>query len=198
MSPRRRFRAVVVGCSAGGLEALRRLLAPLPAGFPLPIVVVAHTSADAGGLLPELLDRVTPLPVVEAEEKMPVEPGRVHVAPPGYHLLIEADESFALSVDDKVRNVRPSIDVLFESAADVWGDGLIGVILTGANSDGTDGLTAIKRQGGTTYAEDPDAAYAETMPRSAIAAGVVDRVLPLDSIAGALAALAPTAGRRRR
>ena len=189
MSTRRRFRGVVIGCSAGGLEALRRVLAPLPPTFNLPVVVVAHTAADSGGLLPSLLDRACALSVVEAEEKMPAQPGRVYVAPPGYHLLIEEDETFSLSVDDKVCNVRPSIDVLFESAADVWGDGLIGVILTGANSDGTAGLKAIKGLGGYGIAEEPKTAYAETMPQSAISAGVVDRVLSLDVIGECLVVL---------
>ena len=193
MTGPRRFRGVVIGCSAGGLEALRRLLAPLPAGFPLPIVVIAHTSADSVSLLPSLLGRVCALPVIEAEDKMPAEPGRIHIGPPGYHLLVEEDQTFSLSVDDRVCNVRPSIDVLFESAADVWGDGLIGVILTGANSDGTAGHKAIKGAGGYGIAEDPKTAFAETMPRSAISAGVVDRILSLDAIGKCLVALSASA-----
>jgi two-component system chemotaxis response regulator CheB len=136
--------------------------------------------------------------VSEAEEKMPARPGHVHISPAGYHLLLEADETFALSVDAKVRNVRPAIDVLFESAADVWTDGLIGVILTGANDDGTAGLKAIKAQGGFVIAEDPDEAFADTMPRSAIAAGVVDCVLPLDAIGATLASMATPVGRTRQ
>ena len=198
MIKQRRFRGVVVGCSAGGLDALRRLLAPLPAAFPLPIVVVAHTAADGGSMLPALLNAITPLPVVEAGEKTPAEPGQVHIGPPGYHLLIEADATFSLSVDDKVRNVRPAIDVLFESAAEVWTDGLIGVILTGANDDGTAGLRAIKAHGGFAIAEDPDQAFADTMPRSAIAAGLIDCVLPIDAIAATLTSLVETSGRTRR
>jgi len=195
MTAPQRFRGVVVGCSAGGLDALRRLLAPLPATFPLPIVVVAHTAADGGGMLPSLLDAITPLPVVEAGDKMVAEPGRVHIAPAGYHLLLEAEETFSLSVDDKVRNVRPAIDVLFDSAADVWMDGTIGIILTGANNDGTAGLRAIKEVGGVGIAEDPDQAFADTMPRAAITAGLIDHVVPLDAIAATLTAL--VGGRRR-
>ena len=195
MTAPRRFRGVVVGCSAGGLEALRHLLAPLPATFPLPIVVVAHTAADGGGMLAPLLDAITPLPVVEAGDKMAAEPRRVHIAPAGYHLLLEADETFSLSVDDKVRNVRPAIDVLFDSAADVWTDGTIGIILTGANNDGTAGLKAIKALGGVGIAEDPDQAFADIMPRAAIAAGLIDHVVPLGAIAATLTALV---GDRRR
>lgn len=198
MTQQRRFRGVVVGCSAGGLDALRRLLAPLPATFPLPIVVVAHTAADAGGMLAALLDAITELPVVEAGDKITAEPGRVHIGPAGYHLLIEADETFSLSVDGKVRNVRPAIDVLFEAAADVWSDGLIGIILTGANDDGTAGLRVIKARGGFAIAEDPDHAFADTMPRSAIDSGLIDCVLPLDAIAATLTALTAPSGRIRR
>ena len=198
MTARRRFHGVVMGCSAGGLEALRRVLAPLPASFALPIAVVAHTAADGGGMLASLLGSVTELPVVEAEDKMPALPGRVHLGPAGYHLLLEADESFALSVDAKVCNVRPAIDLLFETAADVWAEGAIGVILTGANSDGTNGLRAIKAGGGFAIAQDPEEAFAATMPRSAIAAGLTDCVLPLDAIGGTLASLAAPSGRRRK
>jgi len=185
-SPERAFHAVVVGCSAGGLDALRRLLAPLPASFPVPIVVVAHMAPDGGSMLPELLDRVCHLVVVQAQEKMTAEPGHVYICPASYHLLVEADQTFSLSVDDRVCNVRPAIDVLFESAADAWGKGLVGVVLTGANSDGTAGLLAIKAAGGYGLVEDPAHAYAGTMPRSAIEAGAADCVMALDAMPGHL------------
>lgn len=191
------FRAVAVGCSAGGLEALRHLLAPLAPDFPLPIVVVCHLSPDGPSLLTELLAAVCRLAVVEAEDKMKAEPGRIHVAPPGYHLLAEEDETFSLSVDEKVCNVRPSIDVLFEAAADVWAEGLVGVLLTGANSDGTAGLRAIKRQGGYCLVQDPQRAFADTMPRSAIEAGLADCVLPVEEMAARLQELAPSRPARR-
>lgn len=174
--------AVVVGCSAGGLEALSTLLPHLPAGFPMPVVVVAHTGADAEQLLAELLDRASPLPVAVAEDKGPVTPGRVHLAPTGYHLLIEPDRTFALSVDAKVCNVRPAADVLFQSAADVYGPGLVGVVLTGGNADGAAGLAAIHRAGGLGIVQDPATAVAPEMPRAAIAAGGADRILPLAEI----------------
>ncbi len=196
MTAATRFRAVAVGCSAGGLEALRQLLAPLPREFPLPVVVVAHMAPDGGSLLAELLESVCRLSVAEAEEKAKALPGHVYVAPPGYHLLVEEDETFSLSVDEKVCNVRPSIDVLFQSAADTWGCGLIGVVLTGANSDGTAGLRAIRQMGGYCLVQDPTQAFADTMPRSAIDAGLADCVLPLAALAGQLMALAPPQPRR--
>src|SRR3954452_18394402 len=171
------FQAVVVGCSAGGLNALRQLLGPLPADFAVPIVVVAHVAPDSGSILAELLNGICRLDVREAEEKTAVKAGHVYVGPAGYHLLIEEDATLSLSVDDRVCNVRPAIDVLFESAADVWGEGLIGIILTGANRDGTAGMLAIKAGGGYGIVEDPDGAFADTMPRSAIDAGTADSVL---------------------
>jgi two-component system chemotaxis response regulator CheB len=196
MSAGKPFRAVVVGCSAGGLDALRLLLAPLPADFPLPIVVVAHLAPDSGSLLAELLDNACTLAVAEAAEKEVVQPGRVYIAPPGYHLLVEQDESLSLSVDEKVCNVRPSIDVLFQSAADVWAERLIGVLLTGANSDGTVGLRAVKGRGGYCLVQDPARAFAKTMPRSAISAGLADCLLPLDDMGRRLAALVEPGGDR--
>jgi len=181
-----RWDAVVMGCSAGGLEVLRTILPRLPAGFRLPVVVVAHTSDESGGLLAELLDACCALPARVAEDKTPVSGGTIHVAPPGYHLLIEHGLTFALSLDAKVCNVRPAIDVLFASAAEVFQERLVGVLLTGANEDGCAGLAAIKALGGLTIAQDPDTAAAQTMPRSAIAAGVVDHVLSPAAIAGFL------------
>ncbi|HXP98195.1 MAG TPA: chemotaxis protein CheB [Telmatospirillum sp.] len=176
------FHSVVIGCSAGGLDALRRLFSTLPTELQLRIVVVAHTGPDGDSLLAELLGKICRLPVVEATEKTVAMAGQIHIAPPGYHLLVERDGTFSLSIDPKVCNVRPSIDVLFQSAADAWGSGLIGILLTGANSDGTEGLRSIKRQGGYTVVQDPDTAFADTMPRSAVAAGLADRVLPLEEI----------------
>ncbi|CAK0742976.1 putative protein-glutamate methylesterase/protein-glutamine glutaminase [Gammaproteobacteria bacterium] len=181
-----RLRAIVMGCSAGGIDALRIILAGLPTDFVLPIVIVSHIAASVKSLLPEILTVVCKIPVLEAMERCPVEPGHVYVAPPSYHLLIEPDRTFALSVDNKVCNVRPAIDLLFYSAADLYGDGLIGVVLTGANNDGSSGLIAIKRAGGLTVAQDPETAVARTMPEAAIATGCVDVVLPLTAIAGFL------------
>ena len=183
------YRAAVVGCSAGGLEALRRLLGPMPADLALSVVVVAHMAEDGESLLVELLAKSCRLPVVEAEERAPVRRGRVHVAPPGYHLLVETDGTFSLSHDEKVNNVRPAIDVLFQSAADTWRSALVGILLTGANSDGTEGLKAIRRRGGLCVVQDPDTAFADTMPRAAVTAGVADHVLALDGMADFLGGL---------
>lgn len=178
-----RFDAVVIGCSSGGVAALERILSGLPADFHLAVVVVLHMGVDGISLLPDLLARHSRLPVVEAAEMAVVVPGWVYVAPPGYHLLIEEDRTFSLSVDAKVSYARPSIDVLFESAADAYGERLIGVILTGANSDGSQGLRAINAAGGLCLAQEPAAAEAREMPLAAIATGVVDHVVPLDDMA---------------
>jgi two-component system chemotaxis response regulator CheB len=176
-------RAVVIGCSAGGLEVLRTILPRLPADYPWPVVVVSHTTADAGDLLAQLLDRCCALPVRVAEDTNAVAGGTIYVAPPGYHLLIERDQSFALSIDAKVCNVRPAIDVLFQSAAEAFDGRLVGVLLTGANEDGRAGMVAIKALGGLTLVQDPETAFADIMPRSAITAGVADYVLAPAAIA---------------
>jgi two-component system chemotaxis response regulator CheB len=126
------------------------------------------------------------LPVLEALEREPVLPGHVYIAPPNYHLLIESDRTFAVSVDERVCYVRPSIDVLFYAAADVFEERLLGIILTGGNSDGAQGLKAIKDAGGATLVQDPVTAYADIMPRAAIATGAADRILPLKDIAAEL------------
>lgn len=175
--------AVAIGCSAGGLDALRIVLGVLPTDFSAAVIIVAHTAPDGKHLLPAVLSNICQLPISEARERELVLPGHVYVAPPNYHLLIEPDRSFALSVDERVCFVRPSINVLFQSAADVYGKHLLGVILTGANSDGALGLQAIKAAGGFTLVQDPSTAYADTMPKAAIAMGNVDEVLPLDVLA---------------
>ena len=190
LSPRIRGpEIVVIGCSAGGFHALQAVLNPLPAGFPLPVVVVSHLGTDHGPLLSDLLSRTCALLVREAEDKALLEPGVVQVAAPNYHLLLEAGGSLALSVDPKVCGVRPSIDVLFESAAEAFGPGVIGVVLTGANDDGARGLRRIRDAGGIGIVQYPEDAYAGTMPEAAIAGGGADHVLPLAEIAGLLCRL---------
>ena len=184
-----RFLAVVIGCSTGGLDALYHILPALPRSFSQPVIVVSHTTADGGARLAELLEHKCLLPVRVAEDKGKINKGTIYVAPGGYHLLAESDHSFSLSMDEKVCNVRPSIDVLFESAAEVWEDRLLAILLTGGNNDGTAGLKAIREAGGMTIAQDPITAEADIMPRSAIAAHVVDRILPLSGIGAALTAL---------
>ncbi len=188
----RQVEALVIGCSAGGLSALHVLLEALPAGFAAAVVVVAHTAAEGPGLLSPLLAARCPLPVSDAVERAPVLPGHIYIAPANYHLLIEAERTFSLSVDERVCYVRPAIDVLFCAAADVYRQGLLGIILTGANSDGARGLKAVKDAGGLTLVQDPHTAYASAMPRAAIASGAADKVLPLHELAGEILVHCPT------
>lgn len=181
--------AVVIGGSAGGIEALGVLLPMIPAGFRPALIVVLHQRPDRPSLLPELFAGRCALPVSEAEDKLPVQHGHVYVAPPDYHLLAERGDGevhLALSVDPPVRFSRPSIDVLFESAADVWRQHLLGILLSGANDDGVRGLEAIRAHGGRAWVQAPDTAYANTMPAEAIARGAVDEVLTLDAIGSRL------------
>ncbi|WP_310450588.1 chemotaxis protein CheB [Sulfuritalea sp.] len=186
----RTFQAVVVGVSTGGVHALQTLLGQLPAAFPLPILVVQHISADADGGLARLLDERCSLSVKEADEQDEILPGTVYLAPPNYHLLVELEGFLSLSADPYVSFARPSVDVLFESAAAVFGPGLIGVVLTGANFDGSRGLKTIKRKGGVAIVQDPADAEAPQMPQAAIAATGVDYVVALDGIATLLQKLA--------
>ena len=175
--------AVVVGVSVGGLEALSVLIPALPGDFPLPVVVVQHRRPDSDDFLARHLDEQSRLAVKEADDKEPLRPGTVYLAPAGYHLLIEEDGTFALSVDRRVNHCRPAIDVLFDSAADAYGDKVIGVILTGSNADGSRGLKHIKQCGGLAVVQYPDSAEADCMPRKAVEATTVDRLLALEEIA---------------
>ncbi len=179
-------RAVVIGASAGGLEALSKVFRRLPQDLGTAIFAVLHIQAQGGLQYAQVLQRTTQWPVRVAQEKVLPEEGNIYLARPGYHLLIEADESLSLSVDEPVQYCRPAIDVLFESAARSLQGRLVGVLLTGANQDGTEGLRAIQSFGGRTIAQDPSDAVAPEMPASAIAAGVADQVLPLDEIANAI------------
>lgn len=173
----------MIGVSAGGMQALPIVLAPLPAHFPVPVIVVQHLSADADhGFLIRHLDATTALRVREAEERAKVEIGCAYIAPANYHLLVESDGRFALSIDERVNFSRPSIDVLFESAVDAWGADIVGVILTGASADGVHGLRRIRESGGRTIVQDPATADTAFMPKAAIDAGCADHVLPLSEI----------------
>ena len=153
-------RAVVVGASAGGVEALLELFSGLQPDFALPIIVVLHISQERNSLLPEVFGHRLTLPVREAADKEPIVPGTVYFAPPGYHLLVEQANCFALSCDAREHFSRPSIDVLMESAADVWGSALAGIVLTGANDDGAAGLARVGTAGGLTVVQDPVEAQA--------------------------------------
>jgi two-component system chemotaxis response regulator CheB len=181
--------AIVIGGSAGALEALAVILPALPSSCDVPIVVVVHLPPAAPSLLPAVLQRWTALVVKEVDDKEPVVGRTIYVAPSNYHLLVERDRTFALSVDDLVHYSRPAIDVLFESASEVYGPKLAGVVLTGANTDGAAGLSAIKKRGGLTIAQSPASAAVATMPQAAIDTGAVDHVLPPAEIAALLLAL---------
>jgi two-component system chemotaxis response regulator CheB len=184
-----RAQAVVIGASAGAVQALSRILPILPADYPLPVLVVVHIPADRSDLLALLFRSKCRLAVKEAEDKEPILPGFIYFGPSDYHLLVEADRSVSLSADEPVFFSRPSIDVLFESAADVYGAGLVGVILTGANEDGARGLRAVSEAGGAALVEDPAEAFAPTMPRAALAQSGGACVMSLDAIAAYLVAL---------
>jgi two-component system, chemotaxis family, protein-glutamate methylesterase/glutaminase len=181
--------AIVIGGSAGALEALSVLLPALSAGCPFAVAIVVHLPPSRPSRLAEVLAGKTALPVKEVEDKEPVLAGTIYVGPPGYHLLIERGRTFALSADDLIHYSRPAIDVLFESAADAYGDRLAGIILTGANADGARGLLAVKRQGGFALVQAPAGAPAPSMPEAAIALAHPDRVLPIEEIAAWLAGL---------
>ncbi len=170
---------VAVGASAGGIDALATLLADLPPAFPATLVALLHLPEQHPSQLPDLFGRRTRAPVEEAVPGAPVAPGRIYFAPPGYHLLVEADRRFALSCDAPVLFSRPSIDVLMESCADVYGPRLAAMVLTGANEDGAQGLRAAKAAGGLTAAQEPAEAAHPTMPEAAIRVAQPDFVLPL-------------------
>jgi two-component system chemotaxis response regulator CheB len=186
---------VVIGASAGGLEAVSRLLAQLPRDFNLPVAIAQHRApAPPDGDLASIWQRVTPLPVADAEDKAPIARGHVYIAPADYHLLVESRELFALSTDPPVLWARPSIDVLFESAAEVFGGAVIAVILTGASADGSAGLKAVRSRGGCALVQDPRTAESAVMPQAALAATAVNHVLPLADLGRVVAALAGGAG----
>ena len=176
------FDLVVVGASWGGLQALRWLLEGLPDDFPTPLIFAQHRSTHSSDVMVRILQDHSTLAISEASDKDAIEPGHVYIAPPDYHLLVEPG-SLALSTDELVHHSRPSIDVAFESAADAYADRLVGVILTGANTDGSAGLKRIRDAGGVTVVQDPATAARPEMPSAAMAAVKGARVLPLRKIA---------------
>lgn len=208
------FKLVVIGTSLGGLSALKVLLSGLPADFPVPIAIVQHRHKDSNDLMTLFLQNHALLPLKEVEDKDDIRPSFVYVAPPDYHLLIDKD-SFSLSTDPPVSYARPSIDVLFESAADAYAQQVIGIILTGANQDGAKGLARIKARGGLTIVQEPKTAESPIMPEAALsalerftpklavcnaplsesesAATGVDWILPLSEIASRLITLCQSA-----
>jgi len=176
------YSVVGIGTSWGGLAAMTKLLGGLPGDFSLPVVVVQHRGKDSDRLLSELLQDTTDMKVCEVEVKDPLTPGTVHIAPANYHVLIDAGY-LSLTVEEPVRFSRPSIDVMLSSAGDTYGAGAIGVVLTGANEDGSRGLSHIVKRGGRALVQDPRTAEIPIMPVAAIKAVPAAEVLPLDKLA---------------
>jgi len=181
--------AIVIGGSAGALDALNAILSALPAGFSVPIAIVLHVSPERPSRLCELLATKCALAVREADDKEPLMPANVYLAPPNYHLLIEKKRCLSLSVDAPVHFSRPAIDVLFESAADAYGPALAGLLLSGASEDGARGLARIKASGGMALVQSPETSPVRTMPEAALRLVPVDHVLPLSEIGPFLARL---------
>lgn len=175
--------AVVIGASAGALQALSEILPALPENYPLPVMVVVHLPADKDSVLAHLLASKCRVAVQEAQDKEILQPATVYIAPPDYHLLVEKDFSLSLSSEEEVLFSRPSIDVLFETAADAYGPNVVGVILSGANEDGAKGLQLIGAAGGKMIIQDPSTAQASTMPSMALKACPHANVLSLSDIA---------------
>ncbi len=174
--------AIAIGVSFGGMDALSMIIPELPKDYPQPVMIVQHRPPEPDHFLAEYLDKLSDIHVKEAASREVIRPECVYIAPSGYHLQIERDRTFSLSVDPPVNYAIPSIDVLFETAADVYQDELVGVILTGANSDGSRGLKNIKDSGGLTVVQDPKTAAAYEMPGAAIDMVDVDHILPLNEI----------------
>jgi two-component system, chemotaxis family, protein-glutamate methylesterase/glutaminase len=179
---------VLVGTSWGGLAALRTLVAGLPASLTMAVAIVQHRHKDSDNLLRLLLQERSPLTVCEVEDKMPIEHGRIYVAPPDYHTLVEPGH-FSLSIDAPVRFSRPSIDVAFMSAADSYTHRTVGIVLTGANADGAEGLRRISDRGGMALVQDPATAESAAMPTAAMQAVPRARVMPLAEIIAFVSAL---------
>ncbi len=174
--------AIVIGASAGGVEALLTVFGELPAGFGLPIIAVLHLPDERRSQLAEVFARRVALPVREVQDKQPIVPGTLYFAAPGYHVSVEHDLSLSLSQEEPVHYSRPAIDYLFESAADVYQQRLAAILLTGANQDGARGLSQVKQSGGLTIIQDPDEAQVATMPRAALELFQPDCILPLHGI----------------
>jgi two-component system, chemotaxis family, protein-glutamate methylesterase/glutaminase len=177
------FKAVVIGVSTGGVSALKLLLGELPAEFPIPVLVATHITPDSDNGLAVLLDTLCAIRVKEADEQETVKSGTVYLAPANYHLLVERGGCLSLSVDPPVNFARPSVDVLFETAAVAFGRTLIGIVMTGAGFDGSRGLKRIKELGGLTIVQNPTDAEADSMPRSALAEVTADHVATLMELA---------------
>ncbi|AGE25786.1 MULTISPECIES: chemotaxis protein CheB [Pseudomonas] len=188
-NPIRGIEAIVVGASAGGVEALLSIFGELPTDFGLPIVAVLHLPDERRSQLADVFARRLRIPVKEARDKELIEAGTLYFAGPGYHLSVEQDRSLSLSQEDRVHHSRPAIDYLFSSAADAYGAGLLAILLTGANQDGARGLAHVKQSGGTTVVQDPTEARIAVMPLAALALHTPDHILTLGRIGSLLASL---------
>lgn len=187
---RKKYKAIIIGASAGALEALSVILPAFRHDLDMPIFVIVHVPPGKRSVLADIFASKCSLEAVEPEDKQPIKSGVIYFAPPNYHMLIEDEYSIALSSDDEVLFSRPSIDVSFESAAEVWGDELIGVILTGANQDGARGLSAVAKASGKAIVQEPSEAYAAAMPEAARKACPDALILPLEKIASHLLSIA--------
>ncbi len=188
-SPSNGCEAVVIGASAGGFKVFSAILEALPPVFSMPLLLVQHLHQYDNGAFAAHLAAASRLPVIEPYDKDLIEPGNVYIAPAGYHMLVEQGGTIALSTEGKVNWSRPSIDVLFESAARTWGERMIAVIMSGASSDGTIGIQAVKSAGGLTIAQNPDTAEYPFMPQAAINSGAVDEVLTIEEIIARIVSL---------
>jgi two-component system chemotaxis response regulator CheB len=191
-----RYKAVVLGSSAGGFEGLRAILSALSPDFALPVLVVQHLHASDGGSFVRHLADLVPMSVIDPCDKERICGGSVYIAPANYHMAVEREGTIALSVDERLNWSRPSIDVLFESAARAWADAVVAVILSGANADGRAGMRAVRAAGGLTIAQDPAGTEWPVMPQAAIEAGAVDEVLRLEEIPRRLIELGGIGGTR--
>jgi two-component system chemotaxis response regulator CheB len=191
------FSIAVIGASWGGLAALSELMKGLPGDFPVPMAVIQHRSRHADNLLATLLQDLTPLRVVDVEDKEPIEPGSVYIAPANYHMLVDGGY-FSLTTDPLVRFSRPSIDVTFTSAGDAYPGSALGVILTGANDDGSRGLRHIVNRGGQAVVQDPATAESKAMPAAALQAVPEAQVVPLSDMAAHLVRLTAAKARASR
>ncbi len=182
-------RAVVIGGSAGSIPVLGSIVAAIPPSFPLPLIICVHRMKTVAEGICEVLQINARCPVSEPDDKAPVLPGHIYIAPSNYHLLVSPDQSFSLSTEEPVNYSRPAIDLTFFSAAKVYQSGLTGILLTGANKDGAQGLKEVKRRGGFTIVQDPAECQAPFMPQAAMALHAVNRVMPLEQIIRFLLAL---------
>jgi two-component system, chemotaxis family, protein-glutamate methylesterase/glutaminase len=185
------YEAIVIGVSSGGMSVMRSIFSLLPKGFKTPIIIVQHIGSNSKNQWIRLLSDSSNLYLKEADEKENIDQEIVYIAPPNYHLLVEKDKTFSLTIDERVNFARPSIDVLFESAAEAYKDKLIGIILTGSNSDGSEGLKRIQAYGGLTIVQDPNTAESSYMPLSALAVIQPDFILPLNGIIALLINITP-------